>query len=112
MSRVAAPEGSCAKSGPQASSRTDGPNSNARFMAHLLLKKKAGQASISLSRFRDLLPSRHGRPAQNRASGFIASEVHPNIQRCGVAATVTKLDLRLHPSPVRPLFSKERGTGG
>src|SRR5882724_9848175 len=78
MSRVAALGGCCPKSGPQASSRTDGPNSSARVMAHLLSKKKAGQASVSLSRFRDLLPSRHGRPARQRAPGFIASELSSN----------------------------------
>src|SRR5882762_10807561 len=35
--------------------------------------KKTGQASCSLSRFRDLLPSRHGRPNED-ASGINASE--------------------------------------
>jgi len=35
-------------------------------------KKKTGQASSSLSRFRDSLPPRHGRPARQRASGIMA----------------------------------------
>ena len=37
-------------------------------------QSETGQASTSLSRFRDLLPSRHGRPARHRASGIMASE--------------------------------------
>jgi len=45
--------------------------------------EKTGQASSSLSRFRDLLPSRHGRPAL-RASRFMASELtfqsSPSVQ--------------------------------
>src|SRR5207248_5230849 len=36
--------------------------------------KKTDQAGIPLSRFRDLLPSRHRRAVRHRASGFIASE--------------------------------------
>src|SRR5207249_5808237 len=42
-------------------------------------RNKTGQATISLSRFRDLLPSRPGRPAPQRASGLIASELQFNI---------------------------------
>src|SRR5467141_1339385 len=37
-------------------------------------KKRTGQAGTSLSRFRDLLPSRHTRAARLRASGISASE--------------------------------------
>src|SRR5437016_3118547 len=37
-------------------------------------KKRTGQAGTSLSRFRDLLPSRHRRAARLRASGISASE--------------------------------------
>src|SRR5216117_4452527 len=47
------------------------------FILHLRtgLETKTGQASVSLSRFRDSLPSRHRRSAPHRAPGFIASEL-------------------------------------
>src|SRR2546426_8901206 len=38
-------------------------------------KKTTGRASVSLSRFRDLLPPGHGRAARQRAPGFPASEL-------------------------------------
>src|SRR5437667_11471670 len=37
-------------------------------------QSETGQASSALSRFRDLLPLRHGRPARHLASGFMAPE--------------------------------------
>ena len=42
---------------------------------------KNRQASPPLSRFRDLLPPRLGRPARRLASGFIASELRFNMER-------------------------------
>src|SRR2546429_3502767 len=57
---------------------------------HILLlgerKEKTGRACVLLSRCRDLLPSRHGRPARHRASGFTASELPPNIPSGGTSA--------------------------
>ena len=49
-------------------------------------KKKTGQASSTLSRFRDSLPSRHRRCARQRASGFIASEFSSNLHPMGRVA--------------------------
>jgi len=49
-------------------------------------KKKTGQASSTLSRFRDSLPSRHRRCARQRASGFIASELSSNLHPVGQVA--------------------------
>src|SRR5437899_12301813 len=42
-------------------------------------KTRTGQASISLSRFRDSLPSKHRLPTRHRSSGFIASELIQKI---------------------------------
>jgi hypothetical protein len=41
--------------------------------------KKPAERVPPLSRFRDLLPSRHGRAARQRASGFIAPESSFNL---------------------------------
>src|SRR5881409_2715516 len=41
--------------------------------------KKTGQASLSLSRSRDLLPSRHGDPHDSAPRGFTASELLSNM---------------------------------
>src|SRR5205823_4136745 len=57
----------------------------ASFCTGLLGKaqQKPGQARSSLSRFRDWLPSRHGRPARHLASGFMAPEWHEHAGRYG-----------------------------
>jgi hypothetical protein len=62
-------------------------------------EQKNRRASPSLSRFRDLLPSRHRRPYQQLASGFIASEVRFNMERNVRGARIVSYLLALR-SPV------------
>src|SRR5438093_640568 len=62
-----------------------GTKSDPNFLGRPPLPQKTRPAAwvLSLSRFRDWLPSRHGRPARHLASGFMAPEWHEHASRYG-----------------------------
>src|SRR5437762_12819880 len=49
-------------------------------------EKSRLRGCLPLRRYRDLLPSRHGRAARHRASGFMASELRFNMRPRGSVA--------------------------
>src|SRR5213593_2050784 len=80
------------------------PLSDQRLGATRGAKKKKPAEWVSTQPVRDSLPSRHGRAAQHRASGFIASEYGFNLDPRGRVSRTRVEDAAVRVGPLRFLL--------